>query len=645
MCGICGLIVEDPAQAEPAVRRMMRAMVHRGPDDEGYEEFRLGSEGGPVAAFGFRRLSILDLTSAGHQPMVNRETGDCLIFNGEIYNFADIRRRLEAKGVEVHSSGDTEVLLKALSTWGERALDELEGMFAFAFYEAQTHRILLARDHVGVKPLYFARGRWGFVFASEVQAVLASGLVPSDLDPAGIATFLAYGSPQDPLTVHRAIRSMPSGTCQWVGAEAARGKSSAPGRRYWRFPSVGVQGSAAEIASAIRETLDQSIAEQCVCDVPMAVFLSAGIDSATIAAFARNHVATLQTFAVGAENSPKEDETAEAAETARFLGTTHYRTMLDDEWVHSEWKEWLLLADRPTVDGLNTHIVTNAVKATGITVALAGLGADELFGGYLTFSETRRLHQKLAALAWAPLPLRRSLAPALAWLLPPSKRARAAHLLSMRRSYLDIALDFHRMHSDENLKALGFDRAQLGLSEHWLPAEAYETFVDVNRELFHTVSQVETFIYLGNTLLRDADWSSMANSVEIRVPFLSKRLMNLVGAIPGSAHFPSGPQRKRLLRAAIRGLLSDEIMSRPKRGFHLPITAWMDGPLRESSEAALERVAGSSLFSGKAVRGIWSRDSLAFTDRGQSRRLAFVSLGGYLRRSQAPVASLPGTAS
>ena len=425
MCGIAGVICADKAVVEPAVRSMMRAMVHRGPDDEGFEEFRVAGRGGAPAAatlgFGFRRLAILDLSPAGHQPMVHRGTGDCLIFNGEIYNFRWLRAKLAGLGADVRSSGDTEVLLHALVTWGEKALDQLDGMYAFAFYHAASRRVLLARDPFGIKPLYVARTKRAFVFGSEVRAVLASGLVPNDLDPAGIAGMLAYGAPQDPLTVHRAIRSFPAGTCECLGAEATAG-SPPERRRFWSFPEVGEPLAEAAAVRRIQVQLNASVRDQCISDVPMGIFLSGGIDSATLAAIARNHSAPVQTFSVGFESSGGEDELVDAAATARALGTHHVQTVLDDQWIQLQWREWLAAADRPSIDGLNTFVVSGVVKQGGATVALSGIGADELFGGYSFFRTVPRLHRLLRPLAFLPEAVRRAAATAACAVLPGKQR-------------------------------------------------------------------------------------------------------------------------------------------------------------------------------------------------------------------------------
>lgn len=636
MCGICGIVGGFGDVAEPAVRRMMQAMVHRGPDDEGYAERPLGSDSsGAVAAFGFRRLAILDLTPAGNQPMIDEATGNCLVFNGEIYNFKHIRSKLAAHGVRIRSTGDTEVLLQALSHWGEAAIDELDGMFAFAFYEARTRRVLLARDHLGIKPLYVARLPRGVAFASEVRALLASGLVPSELDPAGIATFLAYGTPQEPLTVHKAIRSQPGGTMQWYGAEVAEGRESPPRRRWWRFPQVAEPAPEKELVDRIEQLCAESVRDQCVADVPLVVFLSGGIDSAVIAALAKRSNDRLFTFTVGNSISAAEDETEQARETADFLQTGHFETVVDDDWVQGEWREWMLGADRPSVDGLNTMLVSNAVKAAGNTVALSGLGPDELFGGYWMFDEVRRLRRLVAATGIVPRSIRRAAVPRLARFAPASRRQRIIEVYGGGTSYLDLTLMATRVFKDNVLHAMGLDHRSLGLTEHWLPAEALDPFTDVNRELFHTVSQVATLLYMVNRMLRDTDVNSMNCSLETRVPFLGRRVVDFVGSIPGRLHFPPGPARKHLLRKVAVRLLPQRVLDRPKRGFPLPLNAWMNGPLSDKCRESLESLARNPIVDGAAVLDAWNANSHVKGQETQSRRLALVTLGSYIAKTRA----------
>lgn len=630
MCGICGVIGLPAERGRPAAERMARAMVHRGPDDEGFAELPLtGDPTGPVAAFGFRRLAILDLSPAGHQPMVNPATGDALIFNGEVYNFAELRARLQVKGHVFRSTGDTEVMLHALSEWGEAALTEVDGMFGLAFYHAATRRVLLARGPLGIKPLYLARIRDAVVFASEVRGVLASGLVPTELDPAGIASFFAYGAPQDPLTVHRHVKSLPAGSLEWVGLDELRGGTVAS-RRYWRFPEVDqTLASAPNPTAATLELLGGSIKRQCVADVPLGVFLSAGIDSAAIAALAQPQHGAVHTFSVGFEVRGTQDETLGAAQTAAMLGTRHYQTIVDDEWAVSQFTDWLRSADRPSIDGLNTFIVSGAARDRGITVALSGLGADELFGGYAIFSRAAKLRQWLRPLAWVPPWARRAAATVAFAPLPAMKRAKAVEMVARGASPTDLAIFARRLYLDDRMGQLGFAASQLGLTADWLPPEAYDAF-DPSGDAFHDVSQAEMSLYMGNTLLRDSDVNSMAHSLELRVPFLGKRLVNYVCSLPGFVRSPPGSAPKHLLREAIRSSLPRQVFERPKTGFTLPLDVWMNGELRDTCEAAVESLAASPLFDARAVRTVWKDLHDPRIEKHWSRRIAMVVLGSYM---------------
>jgi len=632
MCGIAGILASDARAVEQAVRAMMRAMVHRGPDDEGYEEFPLGPTGtGPACGFGFRRLAVLDLSPAGHQPMIDARSGDALIFNGEIYNFRELREQLRDHGCTFRSTGDSEVLLQALRTWGERALDELDGMFAFAFYEARSRRVLLARDPLGIKPLYVARVRDAVVFASEVRGVLASGLVPDDLDPAGIAGCLAYGAPQDPLTVHRAVRSLSAGTCEWLDAASLAGRPSAA-RRYWKFPDLEPAAAEFDTVAAIRGYLSDSVHRQCASDVPLGVFLSGGIDSAAMAAFANLTHGPISTFSVGYESPGATDETQAAAETAFAIGTRHFQTIVDDDWSMMQWYQWLKAADRPSIDGLNTYIVSGVVKDHEITVALSGLGADELFGGYPSFRRVQRAHRALAAVAWLPRGLRRTAAGILLRRLPADKRAKALDLAASSASPIELAALTRRTQSDAALHELGFDAGSLGLAPCFLLPEALAPLESRSGDAFAAVSRAELGLYTGNTLLRDADANSMAHSLEIRVPFLGRRLVDLVSRLPGRDRAPPGSQPKHLLRKAVADRLPASVFARPKSGFTLPFGDWMFGPLRDQCDAAIESLAACSLFDAGTVRKMWAGYATQGRAIHWSRPLSLVVLGSYLGR-------------
>jgi len=635
MCGICGVISNDQPAIEPAVRRMMNAMVHRGPDDEGFELLNVGgSEAGPFAGFGFRRLAILDLTSAGHQPMFNPRTGDCLIFNGEIYNFRRLRTQLQCEGVVFRGHSDTEVLLHALSRWGEAAVPGLEGMFAFAFYEAKTRRILLARDPLGIKPLYVAESASAFVFASEVRAIMASSLVPSDLDPAGVAGLLAYGAPQDPLTVHRFVRSFPAGEFRWYVTDG--GVKESERRRYWRFPGAAAAPPAGRASIGhLKQLLQDAVTRHLVSDKPVGVFLSAGIDSFSIAALAHRLHGNVDAFTVGFDEFGLIDEVAEAARAAKALGMDHRAIVLGSSSVGSLWERWLATSDRPSIDGFNTFVVSHAVAGVGKTVALSGLGGDEIFGGYSNFSTVRRYRRILIALRPVPALLREFGVRIATRGRRPTFQEKALELVRGGPQVHRLALRLRRILTDRQLLRLGLDPAGLGLNADFLVPESLCSLpFDDSADDFNLVSQVEALLYMGNTLLRDTDAVSMANSLEVRVPLLDQPIVDYVSALPGTAKTRAGAPAKYLLREACRDLIPESLANRPKSGFSLPIDRWMHGPLRDSCSESVEAAADSGVFDPVEVRAFW-RDFLESSQNVHwTRPMTLVALGAYLRNSR-----------
>lgn len=636
MCGIAGVLSKNRPIIRPAVQRMLRAMLHRGPDDEGYEEVPLADRSGfagqptPQAGLGFRRLSIMDLTPAGHQPMVDPQSGNWLIFNGEIYNFRSLKSRLP-EAARGNSTGDTVVLLHALTAWGEKALHELDGMFAFAFYHSASRRILLARDHLGIKPLYVGTSPEAFVFASEVRAVLASGLIPDDFDPAGVAGFLAYGAPQDPLTLHRHVKSLPPGSYQWIGGEAVGGPSLLPAVRYWRFPAVGSFGDSEAAAKETRSLLAEAVAQQCVADAPLGAFLSGGIDSASVVALAQLARPPIDTLSVGFECAGGGDESLAAAETAHALGTRHRQTIIDQDWVLLQWAQWIKAADRPTVDGLNTYIISGAVKDLNISVALSGVGADELFCGYSTFSNAPRLSRALSRIEWIPSGIRRQAALLACLAMPASKRTKAATLAGSPADAASLTLKLRRLASDAELLSLGFRHDELGLTPDFVTDGAFDG-MHADGDPIAAVSRAELAFYMGNTLLRDADVYSMAHSLEIRVPFLSRPLVEAACALPGVVRSPPGTKAKHVLRGAMHGIVPDAVFHRPKSGFTLPVGEWLAGTLRPDAEESIDALATSTLVPEPALRRMWETYIDPRGNLHWSRAMSLVSLGAYLRQ-------------
>ncbi|MFM8733704.1 MAG: asparagine synthase (glutamine-hydrolyzing) [Pirellulales bacterium] len=629
MCGICGVISDRSDLVEPATRRMMAAMAHRGPNDEGYEELPLGAEeSGPVAGFGFRRLSILDLSTAGHQPMFNQNTGDCLIFNGEIYNFRSLRAQLQLGGVLFRGTSDSEVLLHALGTWGEAALEKLQGMYAFAYYEAKSRRILLARDPLGIKPLYVSQCSDRFVFASEIRAIRASGLIPDDLDVGGIAGMLAYGAVQSPRTVYRDIRSFPAGHAQWISASATIGTPRTAPRRFWSFPTVRRADIAIpEAAASVRQLLHESVLRHLVADVPVGVLLSAGIDSTVIASFAREYTPRVTAFTVGFGKIHGQDEVALASETARELGINHVAVELDAGNMRDKWHDWIADMDSPSIDGFNTYVVSRRLAQEGVVVGLSGLGADELFGGYDTFSRAPTLSRMMRAMPFIPAPLRAGAARAMGRIDGRSGAfEKLADTLAGDSSVAGVAVSLRRTLPDLALRSLGLSPSATGLLPNHLQAPSGSAAA-LDGDAFNTVSRMEMAHYMGDTLLRDTDANSMRHSLEVRVPFLDLPLVDYVSSLPGHTKRQGGAVSKALLRMAGRKAIRDGIANRPKTGFTLPIGDWMRGEMRGACEAAIERLDRVPCLEGPEVRRIWNTFISGRRSMHWSRPLALVVLG------------------
>ena len=569
--------------------------------------------------------------------MVHRSTGDCLIFNGEIYNFRHIRSRLMVEGVRFHSTGDTEVLLAALVTWGERALEEIEGMFAFAFYHAATRRILLARDPVGIKPLYVCALPDRLVFASEIRAMLASGFVPPDLDLAGVAGFLMYGAPQDPLTVHRHIRSFPCGSRQWIGVSPESDRLVyEPSRRFWRFHEAEPTYDETSAVADLRTALERVVGNHLASDVKTGFFLSAGIDSTALAALATRSAGKVSTYSVGFESASMPSELEAARETARILDSDHTEIMIDASSIRGWWDSWLAAADRPSVDGLNSFIVSGAVKRAGATVAFSGLGADELFGGYANFQRVRYLAPVVRSLAMLPPPARRAGVAALSPFFPPRYRARLGALADSTGRLKDLSIELKQFLPPSELMRLGLRSGDLGLGPDYLTDEAHERLALDTDDPFVIVSRVETYLYMGNTLLRDADVNSMAHSLELRVPFVARPILDLAGRIPGRLQAVGGGPGKRLLRRALRDILPAHVLERPKTGFSLPVNDWLHTQLRDSCEAAVAVTASLPFLDGDAVRRLWDDFVAGHGHTYWMKPLLLVTLGDYLSRLPAP---------
>lgn len=587
MCGICGVIgVESREAGETAVRRMMDAMAHRGPDGEGI----LFSP--PVAA-GMRRLSIIDLPG-GSQPVWNETHTLATIFNGEIYNFHELRKELENAGHRFRTHSDTEVIVHAYEEWGERCVRRLRGMFAFAVVEmlqnppARATHVFLARDRLGIKPLYYTFVEHKLLFASEVRALLTSGKVPARLARETIPAYLLFGSVCEPSTIVEGVASLPPGSSLRISVDEIP-RSVAP-VEYWDVESANgtisvARGSRESVSSAqgVRGLLEDAVTSHLVSDVPVGVFLSGGIDSTAIAALASESQGGIHTFTVAFPDA-EFSEAERARRTAQLLGTEHCELILSDRDMIAQFDNALSVFDQPSMDGINTFFVSWAAHQAGLKVALSGLGSDEVFGGYTSFRARSALAYTSVAGRLLPRCLRRAGGGVMSltggMLVPPDRLRKALAAFQ----YPDLFPDsyfFTRLLFTPAILA----EQQPRDSASWETLPWWRWLYDTTRQAksmdgFTRVSWLELRSYLLNILLRDTDAMSMSNSLEVRVPFLDGPLVEYVLSLPESAKTHS-KQPKSLLIQALADILPAEVLSQRKRPFTFPWQNWLRGALKK----------------------------------------------------------------
>jgi len=629
MCGIAGLISSDSSdeQRQLSVERMCEAMRHRGPDDEGL------INRGP-ATLGMRRLAIID-PAGGHQPMTSACGRYHLVFNGCIYNHAELRRELAAGGYPFRSQCDTEVLLAAIARWGENCLGRLRGMFAFAVWDDECRSLFLARDAFGIKPLYYqhdgVNGR--FAFASELNALLVSGVTAGEIDPRAVADYLAYFSVPAPRTIYRGVFSLRPGE----GARLAGGKLEI--KPWWHFPTApqaaAICPTAEDFARELRGRLDDTVRAHRIADVPVGAFLSGGLDSSGIVALMTRVGGTrLKTFSIVFEEAAY-SEAEPARRAAQALGTEHQETVLTGRQIAGDLDRLVRAFDQPTGDGINTYYASQAARAGGVTVALSGLGGDELFGGYPSFRDLPRLARWLAGWRLLPAAVRTAAAQRLSrggvrqrkladFLLYAGS---LADLCSLQRRVFSTALGRSLLHPDLR------DAAGTAPVRH--PAHAALSAELAAADSFQTISAWELRTYMADVLLRDSDVMSMAHSIELRVPFLDRPFIEWLWAQP--ARFKTGGgQQKSALAAALRDVLPEEIRRRPKRGFTLPFAVWMRRELKPflDDTFAPPSIARTGLLDAPAVQAFWQGFLIGTDDREWSRVWSLAMLNAFANRSR-----------
>lgn len=614
MCGIAGAVNSaNGKELVNAVEKMIAAMVRRGPDDGGISKIAVrvpdSNFGSSIeqsterhVVLGARRLAILDLSPAGHQPMQDAAAGLTIVYNGETYNFHELRNEIGDQFGPWASLTDTEVVLRAYRKWGLKAFEKLRGMFAVAIWDAPRQELVLARDRFGIKPLYYYAGS-PFLFASEVRALLASAMVPAKLNVAGVASYLTWGSVEAPLTIVDGVRSLMPG--HYLRLSINDGALQLENSPYTEagasdcenFPDERRQHSKKDTIAHLRDALKHSVRLHLVSDVPLGIFLSGGMDSsALVALMSQVTKERPKTFSV-VFNEKGFNEAPHSRLIATKFRTDHREIQLTENQLIDLLPAALAAMDQPTIDAVNTFVVSKAVKEAGVTVALSGLGGDELFGGYPSFRRTQRL-QKMSQLSRGLL--RSAAAVGKATLSSSVQRNKLWELAQCDGDPVDVYRITRQLFAADHVRML---------MAHPLANEACTDYQrPKGTDFINTVSLLELNGYMANTLLRDTDSVSMAHSLEVRVPFVDSEVARLALSAPGQWKI-NGGRTKPLLADVLADLLPAEVLGRSKMGFTLPFEKWMQSRLRLELSSVLEKGNHSetTALNGSAVANVWQK--------------------------------------
>jgi asparagine synthase (glutamine-hydrolysing) len=579
MCGIAGIYAYHYA-ANPVDRaelqRIRDHMAARGPD--GFGEWYSQDE---RVGFGHRRLTIIDLSERGAQPMMTADGKLVVTFNGEIYNYRELRASLEARGHAFRSQTDTEVLLHLYAEKGEAMVNDLRGMFAFGLWDEEKSGLLLARDPYGIKPLYYADDGWTLRFASQVKGLLAAGKVSRDPEPAGWVGFCLFGSVPEPFTTYQEIRALPAGSTLWVDRIGTHET-----KQYFSIADTycGAEAGSSPTNDEIqqhsaREALLDSVRHHLVADVPVGAFLSSGIDSGALVGLMRDAgQQEIQTVTVAFEEfrGTEEDEAPIAAEIASRYGTRHTTRVVTEQEFRNDLPRILEAMDQPTIDGLNTWFVSKAARELGLKVAISGLGGDELLGGYSTFRDVPLWVRTLAIPGRIP-GLGELTRRVLTSIFSQSINPKAAALLKYGGNYAGAYFLRRGIFMPWELQAVvGAEIARLGL-RRLNPFRHIETVLKPKpKTSFGKVAVLESSMYMRNQLLRDTDWASMAHSLEVRVPLVDVKLLRQMALVSTKSRSLS----KRVLGNSPRLPLPRKVIERPKTGFGTPIQTWLQRDTR-----------------------------------------------------------------
>jgi asparagine synthase (glutamine-hydrolysing) len=600
VCGIAGFVTNEnvPVDLDERLAAMSARMIHRGPDDSGL----VMSPDRRITLIN-RRLAIRDLSPTGHMPMRNQAGTVYVTQNGEIYNAQDLRRELESVGHRFLSTSDTEVILHGYEHWGLGVLDRLQGMYAVAIWDGRTDtpQVLLIRDRLGIKPLYYARALGGLIFASEVQALRAFGLDSEQINPQAVGAFLRLGTVPDPYTILQDVTLLlPGHYLLWRGGEMSV-------ECYWSLPQEPATGTEKHLRDIIEELytrLLRTVKDHLVSDVPIGAFLSGGLDSSAVVAMIRQARAEqLRTCSIVFEETELSEQKFSSA-VAEHFQTDHYARVVTDQELQSAIPTIIACMDQPTVDGINTYFVSETAVQAGLRVAMSGTGGDELFGGYPNvFRQTPKVHRLLRIARQLPL---------------------SAHVARIATSHVHISDNVEKLvdvldnngarsliaayvarrsvFSRTDVERLTQGTAQFDPVAHIL----HNTRDSQDSDVFNWLSRAELLNYTNNQLVRDTDVMSMAHSLEVRVPFLDHQMVDFVLHLPTRYKNLPSAYPKPLLREAVQHLLPAAVTGRrQKQGFTFPFDRWLRTSMSRWASDSLKQMPSGLGISQPEVDRIW----------------------------------------
>ena len=549
MCGIAGVY---GFFNETIINHMINSLTHRGPDDSGWQKVKGG-------VLGHTRLSIIDLSDHARQPMKDREGRYTIVYNGEVYNYKELKKELADKGSKFDSNSDTEVILLGYRTWGEKIFPKLRGMFALAIHDARTGEVILARDHLGIKPLLYSDRGSQLLFASELKAILQTNLLKEDLDPVAVSSLLQFGSVSQPNTIIQGVKHLqPGHILRWHpdGSKTIRAFCASPSENY-DIIELGYEDAVIKL----RELLTDATRANMISDVEVGCFLSGGIDSTAVLALMQQQIRKpIHAFSLGFDGQNEvDDESHIAKRTAAAIGARFTRTVVNDREVADIFDNFIQGLDQPSIDGFNTYLVSREASKY-VKVVLSGLGGDELFAGYPHFRTISHLSNSIAR-PWDPLASRLHK-------LRPNRFTRKSFLKG--ENPIDILQKIRTIFSISEISDM-LNNSQFSSVQNYSPSTL---------SIIQNISVAELNGYLRNTLLRDSDAVSMWHSLEVRPVLLDRHLVDFALRLPDDYKIRDG-RFKAIFVDAVGDLLPEEIINQPKRGFEVPFTRWMNGVLRE----------------------------------------------------------------